>query len=94
MWKRAGLAAKPGAVYVKSITTSNFRFKKKDFYHFVPVSLFVIYKISIFVYDASLPGFDETQNGYFIVDSNLFGVKMTSTNSCHKKKQSLLGNLS
>ena len=50
--------------YVKSITTSNFRFKKKDFYHFVPVSLFVIYKISIFVYDASLPGFDETQNGY------------------------------
>ncbi|SHI46922.1 helix-turn-helix domain-containing protein [Aquimarina spongiae] len=50
--------------YVKSITTSNFRFKKKDFFHFVPVSLFVIYKISIFVYDASLPGFDETQNGY------------------------------
>ena len=50
--------------YVKSITTSNFRFKKKDFYHFVPVSLFVIYKISIFIYDASLPGFDETQNGY------------------------------
>ena len=50
--------------YVKSITTSNFRFKKKDVYHFVPVTLFVIYKISIFIYDASLPGFDETQNGY------------------------------
>jgi len=50
--------------YVKSITTPNFRFKKKDVYHFVPVTLFVIYKISIFIYDASLPGFDETQNGY------------------------------
>ncbi|GAA4274758.1 hypothetical protein GCM10022258_40540 [Aquimarina gracilis] len=50
--------------YVKSITTINFKFVKKDILHFVPVLIFMIYKIIIFIYDASLPGFNETQNGY------------------------------
>ncbi|WP_298317102.1 AraC family transcriptional regulator [uncultured Aquimarina sp.] len=53
--------------YVKSITTSNFKFRKKDFIHFIPVSLYIIYKISILIYDAAQPGFDETQNGYLKV---------------------------
>ncbi|WP_299436150.1 helix-turn-helix domain-containing protein [uncultured Aquimarina sp.] len=53
--------------YVKSITTSNFRFRKKDFIHFIPVGIYVIYKISIFVYDAAQPGFGDTQNGYLKV---------------------------
>ncbi|MDH7446509.1 helix-turn-helix domain-containing protein [Aquimarina sp. 2201CG14-23] len=50
--------------YVKSITTSNFKFRKKDFIHFVPVSIYVLYKIAIFIYDSVQPGFNETQNGY------------------------------
>ncbi|WP_378174385.1 helix-turn-helix domain-containing protein [Aquimarina sp. SS2-1] len=53
--------------YVKSITTSNFRFRKKDIIHFIPVTLYVIYKIFIFIYDASQPGFSDTQNGYLKV---------------------------
>ncbi|MCK8519959.1 AraC family transcriptional regulator [Aquimarina sp. D1M17] len=54
--------------YVKSITTPNFKFRKKDFFHFVPVLVFVIYKISIFIYDAQQPGFDQTQNGYLKIN--------------------------
>jgi len=53
--------------YVKSITTSNFKFRKKDFIHFIPVSLYIVYKIFILIYDAAQPGFDETQNGYLKV---------------------------
>lgn len=50
--------------YVKSITTSYFRFRKRDGLHFIPVLIFIVYKIVIFVYDASLPGFEDTQNGF------------------------------
>lgn len=50
--------------YVKSITTSGFKFVKKDLIHFIPVSIYILYKIIIFIYDASQPGFSETQNGY------------------------------
>lgn len=53
--------------YIKSITTSNFKFRKKDFLHFIPVCLYIVYKISIFIYDALQPGFEDTQNGYLKV---------------------------
>ena len=49
--------------YVKSVTTSNFKFRKQDWWHFTFATAFVIYKLSIFVYDALQPGFNETQNG-------------------------------
>ncbi len=52
--------------YLKSITSSNFIFRKKDWYHFLPVGIYVVYRISIFIYDASLPGFDDNQNGYLM----------------------------
>ncbi len=54
--------------YVKAITSSNFKFRKKDFLHFVPVLIFVVYKIIIFIYDAGQPGFAETQNGYLKIN--------------------------
>ncbi len=54
--------------YVKSITSSNFKFVKKDLLHFVPAIIFVIYKIVIFIYDAMQPGFDDTQNGYLKIN--------------------------
>ncbi len=50
-------------LYVKSITTSNFVFRKKDWWHFALAIAFVCYRLIIFTYDALQPGFNETQNG-------------------------------
>ncbi len=52
--------------YVKSITVSDFRFKKQHIWHFVPGIIYFLLKISILAYDASQPGFSETQNGYLV----------------------------
>jgi AraC-like DNA-binding protein len=49
--------------YVKSITTSKFVFLKRDWWHFVPAIILVIYRFSIYGYDFFQPGFNETQNG-------------------------------
>lgn len=51
-------------LYVKSITRSSFSFRKKDWLHFLPAFLVIIYRILIFSYDALQPGFAATQNGY------------------------------
>lgn len=51
-------------LYVKSVTMSSFAFKRKDWLHFLPAFSIILYRIVIFVYDASQPGFSETQNGY------------------------------
>ena len=50
--------------YVKSSTISDFRFKKNDWLHFIPAFILVLYRLSIFTYDAIQPGFSDTQNGY------------------------------
>ncbi|MFT5890843.1 MAG: AraC-like DNA-binding protein [Dokdonia sp.] len=52
--------------YVKSITVSDFRFKKQHIWHFVPGIVYFLMKVVIFAYDASQPGFSETQNGYLV----------------------------
>ncbi|MGC6432541.1 MAG: helix-turn-helix domain-containing protein [Jejuia sp.] len=49
--------------YVKSVTTSNFKFKKPHWWHFALAITFIVYRASIFIYDAVQPGFHETQNG-------------------------------
>ncbi len=50
--------------YVKSITISSFVFKRRDMWHFaIPIAL-VIYRTSIYTYDALQTGFNDTQNGY------------------------------
>jgi len=49
--------------YVKSITTSNFKFNKKQLLHYVPILLLIIFKFSIYFYDSLQLGFKETQNG-------------------------------
>jgi AraC-like DNA-binding protein len=51
-------------LYVKSITTSSFRFKKTDWGHFILALGLILYRIIIFTYDALQPGFADTQNGY------------------------------
>ncbi|WP_282043438.1 helix-turn-helix domain-containing protein [Winogradskyella flava] len=50
-------------LYVKSVTTSNFRFKKAYWLHFALAIAFIIYRIGIYTYDAAQPGFDDVQNG-------------------------------
>ncbi len=49
--------------YVKAVTISDFRFKRKDLWHFFPLLVYVVYRIFIFIYDANQPGFDDNQNG-------------------------------
>jgi len=51
-------------LYVKSVTMSSFRFRRKDWLHFLPAFVIILYRIAIFCYDAIQPGFEETQNGY------------------------------
>ena len=55
-------------LYIKSITTSNFKFKKKHWWHFSLAILFIVYRFSIYTYDALQPGFNETQNGYLKIN--------------------------
>jgi len=54
--------------YVKSITTSDFKFKKRDIWHFVPWLIFFAFKGFILIYDAAQPGFNDTQNGYMVIN--------------------------
>ncbi|BFP43354.1 hypothetical protein FGF1_41990 [Flavobacteriaceae bacterium GF1] len=51
-------------LYVKSVTMSEFQFRKKDWLHFIPAISIIVYRIIIYTYDASQSGFSETQNGY------------------------------
>ena len=62
--------------YVKSITRANFSFRKKDLWHFLPVLVYVLYRVFIFIYDANQPGFDDSQNGYLMteLEFNYMGV--------------------
>ncbi|WP_265197589.1 helix-turn-helix domain-containing protein [Aureitalea sp. L0-47] len=50
--------------YVKSITQSAFKFRQRDLLHFVPATLVILYRVTIYAYDASQSGFADTQNGY------------------------------
>lgn len=54
--------------YVKTITASNFKLTSKILLHFVPWLLFFLIKLFILIYDASLPEFNEVQNGYLVVN--------------------------
>ncbi len=49
--------------YVKSITTSKFIFKKRDWWHFIPALLIILFRLAIYVYDATQMGFIDSQNG-------------------------------
>lgn len=54
--------------YVKSALTPNFKFEKRHLKHFMPWVVFFIIKLSILIYDASQPGFSDSQNGYLVVN--------------------------
>ncbi len=70
-----GLATAPLIYfYVKSVTASAFKFRKKDFLHFLPAVSIILYRIIIYTYDAVQPGFADTQNGILkiAVDEPIF----------------------
>lgn len=55
-------------LYVKSITTSNFSFKKTYWWHFSLAFSYVLYRLSIYTYDLLQPGFHDTQNGILKIE--------------------------
>lgn len=55
-------------LYTKSITTSNFQFKKSYWWHFALAFTILIYRFGIYTYDALQPGFNETQNGILKIE--------------------------
>ncbi len=55
-------------LYVKSITTSNFKFKKSYWWHFSLALAVIIYRFGIYTYDALQPGFNATQNGVLKIE--------------------------
>lgn len=61
--------------YIKSLTQPYFKFRKIDFFHFLPALIYFLYRVMVFAYDASLPGFDNVQNGWFI--SNIHETYIT-----------------
>ncbi|MEM6516154.1 MAG: helix-turn-helix domain-containing protein [Bacteroidota bacterium] len=50
-------------LYVKSVTTSNFKFRRHDLWHFALAFAFIFFRLFIFTYDALQPGFNDVQNG-------------------------------
>ena len=48
--------------YLKSITTSHFMFKRKDWWHFAPALIIVAYHLFTYTYDAMQPGFETVQH--------------------------------
>lgn len=50
-------------LYVKSVTTSNFKFKSSYWWHFSLAITMVLYRLVIFTYDAMQPNFVNVQNG-------------------------------
>ena len=54
--------------YVKSVTTSDFKFRTKNIWHFVPWIVFFVVKSFILIYDFSQPGFHDTQNGPMVIN--------------------------
>ncbi|BAO77059.1 helix-turn-helix domain-containing protein [Winogradskyella sp. PG-2] len=55
-------------LYIKSITTSNFRFKTSYWWHFALAFVIIMYRFSIYTYDALQPGFNDTQNGILKIE--------------------------
>lgn len=72
--------------YVKSLTTPNFKFQKKYFWHFIPIVFFVVYRISLYLYDMNQAGFDETQNGIWFstVHERYVSPFLTIISFCHQ----------
>lgn len=54
--------------YFVSVTNPKKRFGVKSLWHFIPVLVLILIRAFIFIYDAGQPGFDDTQNGYLVIN--------------------------
>ena len=50
-------------LYVKSVTESNFKFKKVYWWHFALAIIVVALRFGVYTYDVLQPGFEDVQNG-------------------------------
>lgn len=53
-------------LYIRSIIKPSQPIKKIDWLHFAPAILYAAYEVFVYVYDASQPGFADTQNGVWL----------------------------
>jgi hypothetical protein len=59
-----GLAAGPLIyLYIRTVLVAPFKFRKADWWHFVPVAVFIVYRIAVLINDASQPGWDVGYEG-------------------------------
>jgi AraC-like DNA-binding protein len=49
--------------YVKSAVNPDFKFRRKDLWHFIPAILYIAYCMVIYFHDSTQPGFEMSQNG-------------------------------
>ena len=72
--------------YLKSITTSDFKFKRQYWWHFTPVMVMIIYRVSILLYDSMQPGFEDSQNGILMnsVNNGAVGIFLDGFTTIHK----------
>jgi len=50
-------------LYIRTTVSAPFQLLRKDLWHFIPVSLFVIYKIIVLLHDCQQPGWDTGYSG-------------------------------
>ena len=52
--------------YVKSAINPEFKFRRKDAWHFIPAIIYFFYCIIIWLHDRVQPGYDDVQNGLWM----------------------------
>jgi len=62
--------------YIKSYITIGFSFTKKEIIHFVPVLIYFLFRVGVYIYDRSQSGFNETQNGVFMQSDNYYNIEV------------------
>lgn len=55
-------------LYIKSTTTLGFKLRNVPKWHFIPVLIYVLFKVVILIYDSNQEGFDKVQNGLMVVN--------------------------
>jgi len=50
-------------LYVRSLTSAPFRLEKRDLIHFIPIGIFLIYRVVLLAHDATQDGWEEGYRG-------------------------------
>lgn len=60
--------------YIKSFIERGFAFGTKELFHFLPATIYALYRIGVYIYDSSQPGFTDTQNGVFMQSDLYYSI--------------------